>query len=141
MLPQHHRLASLHQFKSQSVPVLVATDVASRGLDVPTVDLVVNETLPTNPTSYVHRAGRTARAGRRGHCLSLVGPEDVRHVHAVEGLTGAKLEADKVVLDKHVTPLLSSVAKVREGGGRRRGRSKGGRLPEHVSLTRRFAPR
>ena len=111
LLPQHHRSASLHQFKSRAASVLVATDVASRGLDVPSVDLVINESLPSSASAYIHRAGRTARAGRRGQCLTLVGPEDVGRVHAVEAMTGEALDKEARVLDKDVEPLLSSVAK------------------------------
>jgi ATP-dependent RNA helicase DDX49/DBP8 len=69
LLSQNRRLASLGKFKSQVVRVLVATDVASRGLDIPTVDLVVNAELPRSAVSYVHRVGRTVRVDEHSHCL------------------------------------------------------------------------
>jgi ATP-dependent RNA helicase DDX49/DBP8 len=69
LLSQNRRLASLGKFKSQLVRVLVATDVASRGLDIPTVDLVVNAELPRSAVSYVHRVGRTVRVDEHSHCL------------------------------------------------------------------------
>ncbi|KAL6539074.1 hypothetical protein OROMI_025400 [Orobanche minor] len=69
---QASRLAALYQFKSGKAPLLLATDVASRGLDIPTVDLVVNYDIPRLPRDYVHRVGRTARAGRGGLAISLV---------------------------------------------------------------------
>jgi superfamily II DNA/RNA helicase len=72
LLSQNRRLASLGKFKSQLVRVLVATDVASRGLDIPTVDLVVNAELPRSAVSYVHRVGRTVRVRSRSIVLILL---------------------------------------------------------------------
>lgn len=89
---QKRRLAALDKFKSGAVSVLLATDVASRGLDIPTVDLVVNFDLPTLARDYVHRVGRTARAGRPGWSLSLVSQYDIELVHTIEELTGQQLE-------------------------------------------------
>eukprot|EP00877_Chromochloris_zofingiensis_P012977 jgi/Chrzof1/7933/Cz02g41230.t1 len=90
---QKQRLAALNAFKSEMVPLLLATDVASRGLDIPTVDLVINYDLPVLARDYVHRVGRTARAGRSGWSVSFVTQYDVELVHAIEGLIGHELQA------------------------------------------------
>ncbi|KAG2501639.1 hypothetical protein HYH03_000143 [Edaphochlamys debaryana] len=94
--PQKARLASLARFKSEQVPLLLATDVASRGLDIPTVDAVINYDLPVLARDYVHRVGRTARAGRTGWSLSLVTQYDVQLVHAIEELLGHQLAEHKL---------------------------------------------
>lgn len=86
VMPQKHRLAALNSFKSQESRILVATDVASRGLDIPAVDLVVNHNVPTKTKNYVHRVGRTARAGRGGKAMTLVTQFDVNLVKAIEEL-------------------------------------------------------
>jgi ATP-dependent RNA helicase DDX49/DBP8 len=111
LLSQNRRLAALGKFKSQQVRILVATDVASRGLDVPSVDLVLNSELPRNPVSYVHRVGRTARAGRRGRAISLVSEADVSLVHAAEKLTGRSLEKNTEVTDEAAVRMLGPVTK------------------------------
>lgn len=90
-IPQNKRLASLARFKAKDANVLVATDVASRGLDIPEVDLVINYHLPMNPKDYVHRVGRTARAGRAGRSLSLVSQYEVELIQKIEHLIEKKL--------------------------------------------------
>jgi len=111
LLSQNRRLAALGKFKSQQVRVLVATDVASRGLDIPTVDLVLNSELPRNTISYVHRVGRTARAGRRGRAISFVAESDVALVHAAEKVSGRPLEKCEDVTDDMAVKMLGPVAK------------------------------
>eukprot|EP00250_Pteridium_aquilinum_P009362 c18621_g1_i1 orf=123-1583(+) len=96
MKTQPQRLASLNRFKSGQVPVLIATDVASRGLDIPTVDLVINYDIPRFTRDYVHRVGRTARAGRGGLSITLVSQYDVDLVHEIESLVGKQLEEYKL---------------------------------------------
>ncbi|KAH9904233.1 DEAD-domain-containing protein [Epithele typhae] len=91
-LPQRARLASLALFRAGAVPVLVATDVGARGLDVPAVALVVNWDVPAGAEEYTHRVGRTARAGRGGVAVSFVTERDEERVLAVEGRIGTKLE-------------------------------------------------
>ncbi|KAD4386306.1 hypothetical protein E3N88_26475 [Mikania micrantha] len=89
---QSLRLSALHKFKSGKVSILLATDVASRGLDIPTVDLVVNYDIPRYPRDYVHRVGRTARAGRGGLAVSLITQNEVELIHDIEKEIGKKLE-------------------------------------------------
>lgn len=91
MKPQRERMSGLASFKSGHTKVLVATDVASRGLDIPQVSLVVNHNVPRDAVDYVHRVGRTARAGRGGQSVSLVTAHDVGLVKAVERHTGVKM--------------------------------------------------
>ncbi|KAK9813201.1 hypothetical protein WJX72_010498 [[Myrmecia] bisecta] len=92
-MSQGRRLAALQRFKAGAVPILLATDVASRGLDIPTVDLVVNYDLPILARDYVHRVGRTARAGRSGWSLSFVTQYDVDLVQKIEALIDKQLAA------------------------------------------------
>ncbi|CAI7664749.1 unnamed protein product [Penicillium glandicola] len=92
ILPQSERTANLARFRATAARVLVATDVASRGLDIPSVELVINFDVPRNPDDYVHRVGRTARAGRSGEATTLVGQRDVELVLAIEQRVGRQME-------------------------------------------------
>ncbi|KAI1327898.1 P-loop containing nucleoside triphosphate hydrolase protein [Xylariaceae sp. FL0255] len=89
-LPQHERTSNLERFRAQAARILVATDVASRGLDIPEVSLVVNYDIPQEGDDYIHRVGRTARAGRKGDCVSFVGLRDVDRIHNIEQRVGGK---------------------------------------------------
>jgi len=72
---------------------LIATDVASRGLDIPSVDLVLNYDMPQNSKDYIHRVGRTARAGQTGRAITIVTQYDIEVLQRIESLIGQKLEA------------------------------------------------
>lgn len=98
-LMQSSRFESLDRFKSGRVSMLVATDVASRGLDIPTVDLVINYELPIAPRDYVHRVGRTARAGKAGQSISFVSQYDIELLQKIEDLIGKKLTEFKTKED------------------------------------------
>lgn len=91
LMSQAQRLASLAKFKSGQVPLLVATDVASRGLDIPKVGSVVNLNVPASSLDYVHRVGRTARAGRQGISVTLVTQFDIGRLQNIEQHIGCKL--------------------------------------------------
>lgn len=95
-MPQVQRLGALNKFKAGERSLLIATDVASRGLDIPSVDVVLNYDIPANSKDYIHRVGRTARAGRAGKSVSLVTQYDVELYQRIEQLIGKKLPAYKV---------------------------------------------
>ena len=90
--PQPARLRALDRFKAAEVRVLVATDVAARGLDIDELPVVVNVDLPIVAEDYVHRTGRTGRAGASGDAVSLVCADEVQQLAAIEALTGQLLE-------------------------------------------------
>jgi len=93
-LPQ--RKEALNGFKSGKYRVLVATDIAARGIDVKGIELVVNYDLPDDPGSYVHRIGRTGRAGREGHAISLATPDQGKDLRNIE-----KLIDTSITLSEH----------------------------------------
>ncbi|WP_338761632.1 DEAD/DEAH box helicase [Massilia sp. METH4] len=94
--PQPARLKALARFKEQDVQVLVATDVAARGLDIAGLPLVVNHDLPTVAEDYVHRIGRTGRAGATGEAISLVAADEVELLRAIEVLIKQVLPREEV---------------------------------------------
>ena len=91
-LPQKDRADNLGRFRASAARIIVATDVASRGLDIPEVDLVINYDVPRNPDDYIHRVGRTARAGKQGEAITLIGQRDVSLFLAIEDRVGTKME-------------------------------------------------
>lgn len=99
-LSQAKRMSVLKKFKDGNIDVLVATDVAARGLDISGVTHVYNFDIPQDPESYVHRIGRTGRAGKHGAAVSFVTPRERGQLHAIEHTTKKKMEKLK-------TPTLS----------------------------------
>jgi superfamily II DNA/RNA helicase len=87
-MDQTARMAALDQFRKGELPLLVASDVAARGLDIPEVSHVFNFDVPHHPDDYVHRIGRTGRAGRTGTAITIVCPADFKSIAAIEKLTG-----------------------------------------------------
>ena len=97
------RREALEGFKSGKYRVLVATDIASRGIDVTGIELVLNYDLPEDAENYVHRIGRTARAGHKGHAISFATPDQGHDVRDIERLIKATLPVSKhadITLDK-----------------------------------------
>ncbi|XP_045504709.1 probable ATP-dependent RNA helicase Dbp45A [Colias croceus] len=93
---QKERVSALTQFRSNLKCTLIATNVAARGLDIPTVDLVVNHKLPLESKEYIHRVGRTARAGRSGMAISIITPYDILRLGEIEEKINTKLTEYKI---------------------------------------------
>lgn len=91
------RLATMRRFRAQETRVLVATDLAARGLDIPHVSHIINVDLPDDPSDYVHRVGRASRAGRTGIAWTLMAPSDVILVAKVEHFTRKRIKEQKLV--------------------------------------------
>ena len=130
-LDQRHRMATLDEFRDGKLRLLVASDVAARGLDIPAVSHVINFDLPSHAEDYVHRIGRTGRAGREGTAISIGTPADEKYLTAIESLV--KQTLPRVELPEGFT--LSAAAQEaprapRENGrhgGRDRDRDRGAR--------------
>jgi superfamily II DNA/RNA helicase len=138
-MDQTARMASLEQFRKGELPLLVASDVAARGLDIPEVSHVFNFDVPHHPDDYVHRIGRTGRAGRLGTAISIVSPLDQKSILAIEKLIGqpiprvegssapARVSAPEA--DTAATEIESAPRKSRRGGQRSRHREKNAAKP------------
>jgi ATP-dependent RNA helicase RhlE len=98
---QGARTDALRYFKSGEITVLAASDLASRGIDIPYLPVVVNYELPRSPKDFIHRVGRTGRAGATGLAISFVGPEDEQHFRVIQKKMGKwadMVESDTVNL-------------------------------------------
>ena len=112
LMSQNDRLSTLARFRGGIVKILVSTDVASRGLDIPIVDLVINHNVPASPTDYIHRVGRTARAGRGGKAVTLMTQYDIERIKAIEERINTKLEEFETN-ETEAVKLLKAVSVVR----------------------------
>lgn len=101
-ITQQMRERVINRFREGKVELLIATDVAARGLDIDEVDIVVNYDLPQDPEDYVHRIGRTGRAGREGRAVSFVFGRDVYRLQNVERYTRSKISREKVPTQEEV---------------------------------------
>lgn len=115
---QRQRVQALDAFRSGEMRVLVATDIAARGIDVEGVTHVVNYDVPHEPETYIHRVGRTARAQRRGEAITLVSPEEARDFERIERLLGTPvLRAQVPGFDYSAPPTPTPHPHARSGGG------------------------
>jgi len=115
---QGARTRALAGFKNHDIRVLVATDIAARGLDIPLLPHVVNYELPNIPEDYVHRIGRTGRAGANGVALSLVCAEETSYLASIEKLTKQRFKKE-IIKDFEPDPNASTLPP-KKGGGRQR---------------------
>ncbi len=116
---QNQRQRALDNFAAGKVDVIVATDVLARGIDVSDVNYVVNLDLPTMPEDYVHRIGRTGRAGESGYAVSFVNPETESILHDIEKLIGKKIPEMEVESFDAEASAAAAAAKATRNAGRR----------------------
>uniref|UniRef100_A0ACD5W361 Uncharacterized protein n=1 Tax=Avena sativa TaxID=4498 RepID=A0ACD5W361_AVESA len=128
-MSQDKRLGALNKFKAKDFNVLICTDVASRGLDIQGVDVVINYDIPMNSKDYVHRVGRTARAGQSGYAVSLVNQYEGQWFKMIEALLGhpiddRNVDADEImILREHISDSRRiALTKLKEDGGHKKRR-------------------
>lgn len=126
-LEQDARERLMLDFRARKLPILIGTDVLSRGIDVEGIELVVNYDVPPDPEDYVHRIGRTARAERTGTAITFVNPTDMRRFMSIEKLIGK--EIPKVPLPEAYGPAPEYKMEERSRGGGGGGRKPGGGKP------------
>ena len=148
-MDQSARTAALDQFRKGEMPLLVASDVAARGLDIPAVSHVFNFDVPHHADDYVHRIGRTGRAGRAGTAISIVGPLDHKSIAAIEKLIGQTIPRMDIDLESHAGVAAASGeeteqprksrgrSETRDGARHAGGKSRGGRKPRREREPRR----
>lgn len=139
-LDQSVRMKTLEKFRAGELKLLVASDVAARGLDVPSVSHVFNFDVPIHADDYVHRIGRTGRAGRSGQAFMLATPRDAKYVEFIEKLTGNKLArrqmTDIEVREDHSRRDHNRKGRERDRRGKRHDRRPpDGKFHEHVAAT------
>merc|ERR1712176_1504477 len=109
-MEQHYRNLNINRFRKKQVNVMIVTELASRGLDIPLLDYVINYQMSTTPKAFVHRVGRVARNGKRGVAISIVEHEELAYVVDIYRFLGDKLpthqrgkevgEVEKMIVDE-----------------------------------------
>ncbi|MTH63894.1 DEAD/DEAH box helicase [Paracoccus shanxieyensis] len=123
-LDQRHRMATLDEFREGKLQILVASDVAARGLDIPSVGYVFNYDLPSHAEDYVHRIGRTGRAGRLGTAISISTPADEKYLTAIEALVKQTLPRADVPEGFSLSAAAQDAPRAPRENGRRGGRDR-----------------
>lgn len=128
-MQQRDRMRALQNYREGKVRIFIGTDVASRGLNMNNIDLVINYHVPHDPESYIHRIGRTARAGAEGRAIMLVSSEEIRTFQRIERMH--KIEIKEIDIEGTEIPRVKEVRRFSSGssgggGGGYRGRSSGG---------------
>ena len=95
-MTQEDRNYTLKQFKAKKIQILFATDLVSRGLDIDDISCVVNYDLPRSPADYIHRIGRTGRAGKSGLAVTFIGHEEKDHFKLIEKRSHIKLDREQI---------------------------------------------
>jgi ATP-dependent RNA helicase DeaD len=121
-MEQRDRMSTLKAYKENQIKILVATDVASRGLNMKDIDLVINFDVPQDPESYVHRIGRTARAGKTGKAIMFVSEGEMKSVQTIERRNKIKIKQ----IDAEGNEVVRSESRSRSGGSRFGGGSRWG---------------
>ena len=116
-LEQNRRSNIMKEFHAQSIGILVCTDVAARGLDIKNVSHIYNYDLPMNSADYIHRIGRTARAGKEGEAISLVSNRDYENFGKIKMDDSLKINDEKLPEFEQLTPNFSKEADERRGSG------------------------
>jgi len=116
-LSQGQREKVLQQFRAKKINILVATDVAARGIDIDSLTHVINYSLPQDPESYVHRIGRTGRAGKQGTAVTLITPSEYRKLISIQRIANAKITKQTIpniseVIDSKKQRIKSSLAEI-----------------------------
>ncbi len=119
-MTQNSRTRTINRFKKNGIKVLVATDLASRGIDVKYITHVINYDLPRFAEDYVHRIGRTGRADKNGYAISLVNETDKEHLRKIERFTKLKIEI-KTVLGMEPTKITPDILKKKKNEAVRKG--------------------
>ncbi|MCF7644902.1 DEAD/DEAH box helicase [Bacillus subtilis] len=127
-MDQRARMTMLSNFKDGNLQLLVASDVAARGLDIPDVSHVFNYDIPIHAEDYVHRIGRTGRAGRSGKAFSIITASDTKHLDAIEKMIGEKIEW----LDGDLSSLPAQEETEETGRRGRNSRGKNGKKPREA---------